>query len=259
MNYEVYAIQYAARDARSSEHFFGHGDPHEDVPMPMAYYIWVAKSESHTVVIDVGFTEEVARKRRRTFLRCPIETLRALDIHPEDVEHTIITHMHYDHIGNAHKLPRSRFYVQESEMAFWTGRYAGRSGFRSLIEVDDVVYLVRENFKGRIRFVNGSEEILPGICVHKTGGHAAGLQIVTVRTKTGQVILASDAAHFYQNYEEDRPFSVVHNLADMYGAFDLIRSLVDSSSVMVPGHDPLVMERFPAASPTLQGIAVRID
>jgi hypothetical protein len=27
----------------------------------------------------------------------------------------------------------------------------------------------------------------------------------------------------------------------------------------VPGHDPLVMQRYPAASDALQGIAVRLD
>jgi hypothetical protein len=29
--------------------------------------------------------------------------------------------------------------------------------------------------------------------------------------------------------------------------------------LIVPGHDPLVMQRYPAPSPALQGIAVRLD
>ena len=41
--YELYAIRYAARDAVRSEHFIG-GDPH-DGPMPMDYFVWLAKSE----------------------------------------------------------------------------------------------------------------------------------------------------------------------------------------------------------------------
>jgi hypothetical protein len=58
--------------------------------------------------------------------------------------------------------------------------------------------------------------------------------------------------------EQDRPFSIVTDLARMYGAFDLVRSLADSPAHVVPGHDPLVMERFPAASKGLEGVAVRI-
>ena len=52
--YELYAIRYAARDAVRSEHFIG-GDPH-DGPMPMDYFVWLAKSDDHIVVIDTGFT-----------------------------------------------------------------------------------------------------------------------------------------------------------------------------------------------------------
>ena len=38
--YELYAIRYAERDARRSDHFIG-GDPH-DGPMPMDYFVWAA-------------------------------------------------------------------------------------------------------------------------------------------------------------------------------------------------------------------------
>ena len=71
--YELYAIRYAERDARRSDHFIG-GDPH-DGPMPMDYFVWVAIAPHHTVVIDTGSTAEVAAARKRRFLRCPIEAL----------------------------------------------------------------------------------------------------------------------------------------------------------------------------------------
>jgi hypothetical protein len=38
--YELFAIRYAERDARRSDHFIG-GDPH-DGPMPMDYFVWAA-------------------------------------------------------------------------------------------------------------------------------------------------------------------------------------------------------------------------
>ena len=148
--------------------------------------------------------------------------------------------------------------VQEVEMAFWTGRYAGREHFRHTVEVEDVTYLVRENFEGRLRFVDGDEEIVSGIKVYWAGGHSAGLQVVRVATEKGNVVLASDATHFYANLEEDRPFSIVHDLSRMYGAFDLVRSLADAPALVVPGHDPQVMQRFPAARKGLEGVAVRI-
>jgi glyoxylase-like metal-dependent hydrolase (beta-lactamase superfamily II) len=82
--------------------------------------------------------------------------------------------------------------------------------------------------------------------------------VARVKTGRGNLVLASDAAHFYANVEQDRPHSIVTDLRDMYGAFDLVRSLADSPAHIVPGHDPLVMQRFPEARRGLEGVAVRI-
>src|SRR3954454_7120054 len=75
-DYELFAIRYASRDAQRSNHFIG-GDPH-DGPMPMDYFVWVARGGGRTFVIDTGFNAEVSERRQRTFLRCPVESLRAL-------------------------------------------------------------------------------------------------------------------------------------------------------------------------------------
>ena len=67
--YEVYAIKYATRDGTRSANFIG-GDPH-DGPMPMDYFVWLIRNEARTVVVDTGFSEAMARQRKRTFLRTP--------------------------------------------------------------------------------------------------------------------------------------------------------------------------------------------
>jgi glyoxylase-like metal-dependent hydrolase (beta-lactamase superfamily II) len=253
--FEVYAVKYATREGRRPENFHG-GDPH-DAPMTMDYYVWVLVSPDLTVVVDTGFTPEVAKRRGRTHLRCPAEALASLGIEVSTVPLVILTHLHYDHIGNLDMFPKATFMVQEEEMAFWTGRYASRGHFRCHVEVEDVVWLARQNFGGRLRFVSGSERIAPGVTVHRVGGHSAGLQIVEVETARGAVVVASDACHFYENVEDDRPFSIVTDVPEMYGAFDVVNALAETSDRVVPGHDPLVMERFESVL-GLEGIAVRI-
>ena len=257
--YELYALKYAETTDPHGVPFYGtdpHGDPH-DGPTPMDYFVWAAVSPERTVVIDCGFTAETAKRRGRSYLRTPAEALRLLNIDSATIQDVILTHFHYDHIGNVADFPHASFVVQDREMAFWTGRYAHKGGFVWVIEPDDVVELVRHNFAGRLRFVDGTAEILPGITVHHVGGHAAGLQIVTLQTARGQVVVAGDATHFYANIEEDRPFRIVGDLAQMYEAFATVRTLASSPDHIIPGHDPLVFARYPAV-PGLEGIAVRL-
>ena len=130
--FAVFAVKYAERQARRPEHFHG-GDPH-DVPMPMDYFVWAAVAPEHTVVVDTGFTAEVGARRRRTHLRCPTEGLQMIGVNADRVSHVVLTHFHYDHIGNLDKFPQARFVVQDAEMAFWTGRYLSRATVRAALQ-----------------------------------------------------------------------------------------------------------------------------
>ena len=85
-----------------------------------------------------------------------------------------------------------------------------------------------------------------------------GLQVVRVRTRRGWVVLASDASHFYENMEQGRPFPIAYNVADTLDGYGMLRRLADTPAHIVPGHDPLVLNRYPATKPGLAGVA-RLD
>jgi glyoxylase-like metal-dependent hydrolase (beta-lactamase superfamily II) len=255
--FEVYALRYAHREAVRSEHFYRHG-PGGDQPMPMDYYVWAAVSPQAVVVIDAGFTPVVARRRGRTHLASPVDLLAEIGIAASDVQHMVITHLHYDHTGYVSAFPAACFLLQEAEMAFWTGRHAGRGEYAGLCEPDDLAFLVRANAAGRVHQVSGDHQVVPGITVHHVGGHTPGLQVVRVRTADGHVVLASDASHYDANIDEDRPFSIVHTLPMMYDAFDRVRELASNRDLVVPGHDPGVRERFPAVVSQTGGSIVSI-
>ncbi len=255
--YELFAIRYASRKANRHEHFIG-GDPH-DGPMPMDYFVWVAKNADRAVVIDIGFTAESGGKRGRTLDRCPIDSLALVGVDPAAVKDVVLTHMHYDHVGNFHKFPVANFHLQEPEMHYAVGRYMRHRQLAKSFEPDDVCGMVRLNFDGRVVYHNGPAEILPGIRLVPTGGHSAGLQFVTVKTARGVVVLASDVTHFYENMESYRPFTTAFHVGEMLEAFDTLRAHAAVPELIVPGHDPLVMQRYPAPSPELEGIVVRLD
>jgi len=244
-SYRIYAVQYADRDTSSSEVFLGDGR-HE--PMKMAYFVWAVTDGSRTVVVDLGFTEPVGTQRGRRFLRSPGDGLSLLGVDPGAVEHVIVTHFHYDHTGNHATFPRAMFHVQDSEMQFWTGRHARQSAFSRSLEADDIVAFVRYNYDGRLQFIDGEGEILPGIRVWKVGGHTAGMQIVTVETSRGRAVLASDASHYYANLEKNIPFPTLHDVPGVYNGFARIRELAALPELILPGHDPQVRERLTAVA-----------
>ena len=86
-----------------------------------------------------------------------------------------------------------------------------------------------------------------------------GLQVVRVATRRGWVVLASDASHYYANMQQARPFPIVYNVGDMVEGWRRARGLADSDQHVIPGHDPLVLERYPAPSGALQGTVARLD
>ena len=255
--YEVFAIKYAHHERRARENFLG-GDPH-DGPMPLDYFVWLIRGAGREIVVDTGFSAEMATKRGRKLLRCPTEGLRLLGVDAAAVRDVVITHLHYDHAGNLDLFPAATLHVQDLEVNYATGRYMCHECFRGAYEVEDVIAMVRRVYAGRVRFHNGETEIAPGVSVHLLGGHTMGIQSVRVMTKRGWLVLASDASHFYANMQEVRPFPIVWSVADMVEGYSKLRALAASPQHIIPGHDPLVLARYPAPSPDLEGIVVRLD
>ena len=256
-HYEVYAIRYATREGRRQDNFIG-GDPHEG-PMPMDYFVWVLVGTHRSFVVDCGFTATISAQRKRTYLRDPVEALNLLGIRPDEVTDVILTHLHYDHVGNLDRFPGARFHLQERELAYATGKYMRHPFLSHSFEVDDVVGVVRLNYRGRVVFYDGDADLAPGVRLHLAAGHSAGLQFVSVETERGRVVLASDVTHYYENMDSGRPYTTTFHVGDTLESYEKLRAIAASADHIVPGHDPLVMQLYPAPRPDLEGIAVRLD
>jgi len=243
--YRVFALKYAERDARRAEHFIG-GDAH-DGPMPMDYFVWAVIGADATWVVDTGFGEYDAARRRRRLLRSAAEALATVGIDAATVTDVILTHLHYDHAGGVGQFPAARFHLQDREMAFATGRHMTRSALNHPFTVDHIAELVRSVHDGRVVFHAGDDELADGLSVHLIGGHTDGLQVVRVRTDRGWLVLASDASHYYENMESGRPFPILYDLGAMVEGWQTLQRLASSPDAVIPGHDPSVLERYPVA------------
>jgi glyoxylase-like metal-dependent hydrolase (beta-lactamase superfamily II) len=125
--------------------------------------------------------------------------------------------------------------------------------------VDHVCSLVQKVYSGRVQFHDGDGEVAPGVTVHRVGGHTRGMQCVRVATGSGFVVLASDATHYYENFEMRKPFSITLDVAETLRSYTRLEQLSTSRKHVIPGHDPLVLERYPAWKEETRGFVHRVD
>jgi glyoxylase-like metal-dependent hydrolase (beta-lactamase superfamily II) len=242
--YEIFALRYARMDERKQRDVLIFPEDH-DAPMPLDFFIWAIRGEGRTIVLDTGFDAASATRRGRKWLRSPIAALARIGIEAAEVKDVVLSHMHWDHAGHWTEFPKARFHLQDTEMAFCTGRCMCHEPLRRFFEVEQVNMAVRHVFAERVKFHDGTAEIAPGITVHLVGGHSGGLQITRVPTERGWVVLASDATHLWFNIRKRSPFVIVHNLERLMEGWVLCEELADGPDHIIPGHDPDVLRRFP--------------
>ncbi len=120
--------------------------------------------------------------------------LSLIGIKPEDIDIVVITHFDFDHAGGNRFFPDAQFVVQREQY-----EYAKATPERCFAQDWDLPEL-------DYRLIDGDQELLPGIELVTTPGHAPGHQSLIVRAlpSTGTVILSSDAAHSHVEFEEER-------------------------------------------------------
>jgi len=257
-HYEVYAIKYAECTVRTRGDSFIFDTSH-DVAHDMDYFIWVIRNDQRTILVDTGFDGGEGARRDRPILFEPARALAEIGIAPESIDSAIITHLHYDHAGGLEQFPNARFHLQEAEMVYATGPCMCHQVLQKPFTAEHVCQMVRRVYEGKVAFHDGHAEIAPGVSVHKVGGHSRGLQVVRVETAGGPLVLASDAAHYYENYEARNPFPLVVDVEDMLKGYDLLTKLAGERRLVIPGHDPLVRQKFPAAFENARPDVRRLD
>ena len=243
--WEVFAVKYADRAARTRADSFIFDAAH-DTPHPMDYFMWLLRSGDEVILVDTGYDHAEGKARGRPILIEPGEALAPLGMTPEQINELIVTHLHYDHAGGLHLFPNATLHMQAAEMAYATGPCMCHDTLKMPFTADHVCEAIRRLYSGKVRFYDGDAQISEGVTVHRIGGHSRGLQCVRVMTAAGWLVLASDAAHFYDNFEARKPFPIVVDLQDMLDGFDTLYRLASAPGLIVPGHDPIVRTLFPA-------------
>jgi glyoxylase-like metal-dependent hydrolase (beta-lactamase superfamily II) len=240
---EVHAIKYADRDARTRADSFMFDDNH-DAPHAMDYFMWLLRQGDRNILVDTGYDHAEAALRDRPIRLDPGAALAPLGLTPDDITEVIVTHLHYDHAGGLALFPDAHLHLQAAEMAFATGPCMCHDALRMPFTAGHICEAVKRLYQGKLTFHDGDAQIAEGVTVHCIGGHSRGLQAVRVQTQAGAMVLASDAAHYYENFMYAKPFPIVVDVQNMLDGFDRLQRLASKPELVVPGHDPLVRMLF---------------
>jgi glyoxylase-like metal-dependent hydrolase (beta-lactamase superfamily II) len=255
----VIAVRYGTLETTRSEAYYryhSYGEP--DGPQVLDYYFWILRRGDETILVDTGFDPERGRGRGRTCLIEPAQAMAVLGVGPETVSRVVLTHLHYDHTGNLDLFPDAELLVAARDLDFWLGPLARRAQFAHAVEAEELGQVLAAVDAGRVRRLEGGEELAEGVHAVLLGGHSPGQLALGIDAVAGWTVLASDALHFYEELERDRPFGVIADLAEMYEAYDTLRELCGPGAHLVPGHDPEIVNRYPRLEGPARDFAVEI-
>jgi len=208
-DYSIWVLEYShAPEYPVSGVLYGEHNQ-GSINLPYAYV--VLKSTSRVLMVDVGYSyrkygQVMADRFGVIDWSPPTTVLAEVGLTPADVTDVIITHAHFDHMGNIEDFPNAIFHIQEREFTQWLWALTLPRQFQWLqraLNPDDVVAAASLAAQGRLRFLNGDvEDVFPGIDVHAAfDSHTFGSQFVTVRNGDGsdRWVLAGDLRYVREN------------------------------------------------------------
>jgi N-acyl homoserine lactone hydrolase len=197
-------------------------------------YSWYIEGTKQNILVDVGAPAETISEPTETILT-PIEALNRVGTSPDKIDLVIFTHLHRDHIINAHLYKNAQFILQKAEREFAVNPHPIKKRF--FRGVADII-------KGlNLRLVEGDTQIVDGVRVLHTPGHTPGTQSVMVDTAKGKAIICG-ACTIRENFEppeELRPFMPVIAPGvhlDAREAFASLLRIKNEADIVIPLHDP---------------------
>ena len=191
-NYSIWLLEYARVKEQPVGSLFAGVFNQGSAVMPFCYA--VIKGEGHVAMVDVGYDYTGYNKHLADISGCsmwqpPAEVLDAIRLKPEDVDTVLITHAHFDHMGNLGGFPNAHFHIQERELGRWLWALSLPERFgwiRNPVNPQDIHDLRELTNQHRLTLVDGAmENVLPAVGLvpaHDT--HSFGCQYVVVENES---------------------------------------------------------------------------
>lgn len=201
------------------------------------------------VLLDAGFDSANVRdpERLRRYFDIPGITPPIVRAHHEmahqfeqigigfgDVNHVILSHLHFDHSGYIRQFPHARISIQRRE---YERVMAGRPNYAYIpADYDDPAI--------DWGLVDGDWEAQPGLRLIDTRGHTVGHQSAIVELpNSGTIVLPFDAGDLRENFDQEiLPGESCDDTAALAAIRRLKKITADSGGQMILFHDPVEIQ-----------------
>ncbi|HLZ61949.1 MAG TPA: N-acyl homoserine lactonase family protein [Ktedonosporobacter sp.] len=194
----------------------------------------IETSDGKHILIDSGYPADAPQppgtqpaEQRKDVIEC----LADLGLHPDDIDILICTHFDIDHAGYHDAFIKAELIVQREH---YTLARSGHPRFASARAHWDHPAL-------RYRLIDGDTELLPGLTLIETSGHAPGHQSILVRLpRIGAMLLAIDAVMMQRLFTADRAaWPMDDNEEQLRASTQKLLDLVEREQValVIFGHD----------------------
>ncbi len=164
--------------------------------------------------------------------------LRAAGISPADVTDVVVSHLHFDHVGNLPLFENARILVSWTE---WETAAGAPDEYHCLATCEYI------RGSGRLAFAEEGDMLTPHVRVLALPGHTEGLIGLLCAGEDGDTILCSDAIkNRHELWEGLEPMTVDPEKSRQ--TMDRIRSL---ARFIYPGHDCRLDILHPEATPSV--------
>ncbi len=245
----VWQVKYGERVVRRSDVFNDYAQYDQpDGDLNMDYNFWVLRAGEKTILVDTGYDIAARDWLGEISVTPPAVGLDLVGIDPTTVDMVITSHFHYDHIGELRLFPNAQVVSGQREYDYWFGKWDADALEGEFTTAENLEPVRKARDEGRLRLISEETEVFPGITVYPIGGHCPGELLVRVETADGGLILAVDAAHFYEQIDNEWPFFAFTDLDEMKQGLAFINRLAaETGATVIPGHDARVRDRYPAA------------
>lgn len=243
VTYEIDAIRFATVPAFRVSGLIAGADTSRRLDIAMS--VWLLRGGGHNVLVDAGFHRQryIDRWKPAGYVS-PADAVRQAGVDPDSVTDIVITHIHWDHADGIDLFPRANVWIQAEEYHYYVTPLTGAPKERA-IESEVAAMLFDLERRGRLRLIEGdAKEFLPGLTAYTGGRHTYASQYVGVRTGAGTVVIASDNLYLYENLEQRVAIAQTLDADSNLRAQDRMKTIASDVRLIVPGHDPLVFERF---------------